>query len=230
MTIGEVLSELSRDFPDVSISKIRFLEGEGLIRPQRAPSGYRRFTAQDLATLRLILTAQRDRYLPLRVIKEHLADDSLRTRLGFVPDHEPEPEPQDEVILDIDPKALFTRREIAGQSGLSLETIDGLAEASVIQADPTGKFSGADLLACRAFARLASYGMEQRHMSQMKVLASRNVHMVTSLVVHLQGPERDSAMKDLAKILADSLYWQMVSGMNRESPPAGYRPQRPRRR
>ena len=51
MTIGEVLSELSRDFPDVSISKIRFLEGEGLIRPQRAPSGYRRFTGEDLATL-----------------------------------------------------------------------------------------------------------------------------------------------------------------------------------
>ena len=72
MSIGAVLDLLRPDFPDVTISKIRFLEAEGLVTPQRSPSGYRRFTAYDCARLRFILTAQRDNYLPLKVIKAQL--------------------------------------------------------------------------------------------------------------------------------------------------------------
>ncbi len=70
--ISEVLAQLRADFPDVSVSKIRFLESEGLVEPARSPSGYRRFCAADVDRLRYILTAQRDQYLPLRVIKERL--------------------------------------------------------------------------------------------------------------------------------------------------------------
>ncbi|MSV86844.1 MAG: MerR family DNA-binding transcriptional regulator, partial [Actinobacteria bacterium] len=72
LSIGEVLSKLRSDFPDITISKIRFLESEGLIEPQRTPSGYRKFTNTDLERLRYVLLAQRDQYLPLRVIKENL--------------------------------------------------------------------------------------------------------------------------------------------------------------
>src|SRR5487761_846889 len=72
VSIGQVLDELSPEFPDVSPSKIRFLESEGLIQPLRSSSGYRRFSAADITRLRFILTAQRDEYLPLRVIKERL--------------------------------------------------------------------------------------------------------------------------------------------------------------
>ena len=72
LSIGEVLGKLRGDFPDITISKIRFLESEGLIEPQRTPSGYRKFTGVDLERLRYVLTAQRDQYLPLRVIKENL--------------------------------------------------------------------------------------------------------------------------------------------------------------
>ena len=72
MSIGSVLALLREDFPDVTISKIRFLESEGLISPERAPSGYRRFSQADCDRLRFVLTAQRDRYLPLKVIKEQL--------------------------------------------------------------------------------------------------------------------------------------------------------------
>ena len=71
--ISEVLAQLRTDFPDVSVSKIRFLETEGLLTPARSPSGYRRFTSADVERLRYILTAQRDHYLPLRVIRERLA-------------------------------------------------------------------------------------------------------------------------------------------------------------
>src|SRR5271167_4828364 len=72
VSIGQVLDDLRADFPDVSPSKIRFLEAEGLIQPLRASSGYRRFAVADIERLRFILTAQRDEYLPLRVIKERL--------------------------------------------------------------------------------------------------------------------------------------------------------------
>jgi DNA-binding transcriptional MerR regulator len=72
MSIGAVLDLLRPDFPDVTISKIRFLEAEGLVTPHRAASGYRRFSAYDCARLRFILTAQRDHYLPLKVIKARL--------------------------------------------------------------------------------------------------------------------------------------------------------------
>ena len=72
LSIGEVLTKLRGDFPDITISKIRFLESEGLIEPQRTPSGYRKFTTIDLERLRYVLLAQRDQYLPLKVIKENL--------------------------------------------------------------------------------------------------------------------------------------------------------------
>src|SRR6476620_5033940 len=72
MSIGSVLDRLRPDFPDVTISKIRFLESEGLISPQRTPSGYRRFSIEDCERLRYVLTAQRDQYLPQKVIKEQL--------------------------------------------------------------------------------------------------------------------------------------------------------------
>src|SRR5215469_4491794 len=71
--ISEVLAQLRGEFPDISVSKIRFLETEGLIAPARSPSGYRRFGLADVDRLRYILSAQRDQYLPLRVIKERLA-------------------------------------------------------------------------------------------------------------------------------------------------------------
>ncbi|WP_241684225.1 MerR family transcriptional regulator [Actinomadura sp. J1-007] len=72
MTIGDVLGLLRPDFPDITISKIRFLEAEGLVEPQRSPSGYRKFCDADVERLRYILRAQRDQYLPLRVIRQHL--------------------------------------------------------------------------------------------------------------------------------------------------------------
>ncbi|TDB88414.1 MerR family transcriptional regulator, partial [Actinomadura sp. KC216] len=72
MTIGDVLGLLRPEFPDITISKIRFLESEGLVEPERSPSGYRKFADADVERLRFVLTAQRDHYLPLRVIRQHL--------------------------------------------------------------------------------------------------------------------------------------------------------------
>jgi DNA-binding transcriptional MerR regulator len=78
LTIGEVIGRLAADFPDLTVSKIRYLESGGLISPGRTPAGYRRFTEQDVEKLRWVLAAQRDQYLPLKVIRQHLAADGPR--------------------------------------------------------------------------------------------------------------------------------------------------------
>src|SRR5918998_6085853 len=74
MSIGEVLGILKPEFPDITVSKIRFLEGAGLVQPDRSASGYRKFSEADVARLRFVLRAQRDQYLPLRVIRQRLTD------------------------------------------------------------------------------------------------------------------------------------------------------------
>jgi DNA-binding transcriptional MerR regulator len=92
MSIGEVLAQLRPDFPDITISKLRFLESEGLVEPYRAPSGYRKYTADHLERLRFVLAAQRDRYLPLRVIREQIeATDRGERVVGLTPPPAPSP-------------------------------------------------------------------------------------------------------------------------------------------
>ena len=100
LTIGEVLAVLRDDFPDVTISKIRYLESEDLVHPQRTPSGYRKFSRADVSRLRYVLAAQRDQYLPLRVIKEHLealdrGEPLPRRRRRRRPRRRPHPAPTD---------------------------------------------------------------------------------------------------------------------------------------
>ncbi|MFD0636281.1 MerR family transcriptional regulator [Catenulispora yoronensis] len=82
LTIGEVIGRLAADFPDLTVSKIRYLESGGLISPGRTPAGYRRFSEQDVEKLRWVLAAQRDQYLPLKVIRQHLAADGRGRRPG----------------------------------------------------------------------------------------------------------------------------------------------------
>jgi DNA-binding transcriptional MerR regulator len=97
LSIGEVLSLLQEDFPDVSISKIRFLESQGLLDPERTPSGYRKFYDADILRLRWILRQQRENFLPLKVIKDRLARGDVDFReMMAAPPPEPEPDPEPE--------------------------------------------------------------------------------------------------------------------------------------
>lgn len=241
MTIGEVLSLLSPDFPDVSISKIRFLEAEGLIAPQRAPSGYRRFTGTDVATLRLILVAQRDRYLPLRVIKEHLRAGTLGQLVDPPPESQPEVEVHAEVLQivpdqpavgdrdpDIDPRAPFSRRELISHSGLSAGHVDDLAASGVIKADPAGRYSGADVLICQAFSALLAFGVEVRHLRMVKNAASRDSSLISGAVQHLPDPQQADAIRTMLDALSHVHYWQVVAELHRQPPGATNRQRRRR--
>ncbi|MFN8126268.1 MAG: MerR family transcriptional regulator [Candidatus Nanopelagicales bacterium] len=230
LTIGEVLSLLTPDFPEVTISKIRFLESEGLVSPHRAKSGYRRFSADDIDQLRLVLTAQRDRYLPLRVIKDHLAAGTLREAVRPQPQVEiaalPDP-PEDRArTTDVDPNAYFSRSELAEASGLTPDQLQALIEVKVIVADEAHRFTGADVQYCRAYATLTSFGVDPRHMRQARNAASRDAHLIGTAMAHLSGEARTDAAARMLDALSDAHYWQVRAELHRQSPTSGHRPRR----
>ena len=152
MSIGAVLDLLRGDFPDVTISKIRFLEAEGLVTPERTASGYRRFTAYDCARLRFILTAQRDQYLPLKVIKAQLdaqPDGELPRsgsayggpRLVPVSAQGSGPMRDDDSAAAVAPTQVrLSREDLVARSGVGEELLTALVKAGVIRPGPAGFF------------------------------------------------------------------------------------------
>jgi len=190
LSIGEVLGKLRGEFPDVTISKIRFLEAEGLIDPQRTPSGYRKFTSVDLDRLRYVLSAQRDQYLPLRVIKENLdaIDRGLTPssitggapapRLAtvdgqFAPQHFGE---ESELRL--------SRSELLESSGLEEDQLAELESFGLITIK--GRYYDADALAVgRAVAEMSAFGIEARHLRSFKSAADREVGLVEQVITPL---------------------------------------------
>ena len=146
MSIGAVLDALRPDFPDVTISKIRFLEAEGLVTPERTASGYRRFTAYDCARLRFVLTAQRDNYLPLKVIKSQLdaqPDGELpRTGSSYgVPRLVPVSGKPEDIDAAVAPTQVrLSREDLVARSGVADWVLSALIKEGVITTGPGGFF------------------------------------------------------------------------------------------
>jgi DNA-binding transcriptional MerR regulator len=177
VSIGQVLDELRVEFPDISPSKIRFLESEGLIQPLRSSSGYRRFAVADIERLRFILTAQRDEYLPLRVIKERL--DGVD---GAAAD-------------DGDPPALsMTRSELLAAARAAEELLAELEDYGLVRR--ARAYGGQALTVVRAAALLAEYGIQPRHLRAVKAAAEREVSLVEQAVAPLtrQKGSREPAL------------------------------------
>ncbi len=201
MSIGQVIHELKPDFPEVSISKLRFLEAEGLVQPQRSPSGYRKFSADDVERVRYILEAQRDHYYPLRVIKKHL--DALARGLeppavaGQLP-RVPSPSAFPAATLESGfsaeerdperrPAIRLSAEELRANSGLDERQLDQLIEFGLIRSYPGGDFFGEEALTiASAVLRLGEYGLEPRHLRTVKTAADREV----SLIEHVARPLR----------------------------------------
>ncbi len=192
-SIGQVLKVLVGDFSDVSISKIRFLESEGLLTPERAPSGYRRYSDEDITRLRYILTAQKQHYLPLRVIKEHLdALDRGEEPPAFEairPDGEAEQEHADPPPLPVPgtraPKhpIRITRKELLRMSGLTDAALTELERQSLVVPRRGTVYYGRDALTVAVVARkLSVYGMDARHLRSIKYAAEREVGLIEQAV------------------------------------------------
>jgi DNA-binding transcriptional MerR regulator len=181
-TIGEVLNVLRDDFPDVTISKIRYLESEDLVHPQRTPSGYRKFSGADVARLRYVLSAQRDRYLPLRVIKEHLAalDSGLPLPGSDAPAAAAEAARAAADAGDAD--GAMSPEEFARAAGMDLDQLADCLQFGLLATDPEGRYPVADLPVARAAAGLAQHGLEPRHLRVYRTAAEREAGLVEQLV------------------------------------------------
>jgi DNA-binding transcriptional MerR regulator len=177
LTIGEVLGVLREDFPDVTISKIRYLESEDLVHPQRTPSGYRKFSSADVARLRYVLAAQRDQYLPLRVIKENLeALDRGEPLPGSTPPPAAPP-PEEEGAA-----GTLTPEQFARASGLEPGQLSDCVQFGLLTLDADGRHPAADLPIARAAAGLARHGIEPRHLRVYQNGAEREAGLVEQLV------------------------------------------------
>jgi len=199
--IGEVLAQLRAEFPDVSVSKIRFLETEGLIQPARSPSGYRKFGPADVERLRYILTAQRDRYLPLRVIKDQLDADGQDDGAGRV---RPHPALTDRPAGP----APLTRRDLLEATGLDEARLAELEDFGLVRR--SGRHYGHDALAAtRAIVALDRYGVQARHLRVLRASAERETALIEQVVAPIlrqRSPgARDRAGQTAREIAAVTL-------------------------
>lgn len=208
LSIGEVLEAVKQDFPDVSISKIRFLEAEGLIAPERTPSGYRKFYDGDVKRLRYILQLQRDQFLPLKVIRERL-DEIDANGAGYPT----EPQP---AATDTGPKASaagattgvqMSRKELCSAAGLSEGQLAGLEEFGVLAAKDGKAYNEDDLLVAKAAVKFFGYGVEPRHLRMYRQFAERETsffQQIVSPVALRRDPEgqREAArsMRELVQL------------------------------
>jgi len=218
LTVGAVVRALSEEFPEVTISKVRFLEAEGLVTPARTASGYRQFTPDDVERLRYVLRAQRDQFWPLRVIKDNLDAIDRGLTPAVAGDQRPQaPAP----VADSDvPGAgdLAARRdlrltaaELARASGLAPGEVADLAAHGLLRPDPAGLHDEADLQVAHAAAGLGAYGVEPRHLRGFRAAADREV----GLVEQVTGPRRGAdAQRHAAEVahLCLALHAALVRG------------------
>jgi DNA-binding transcriptional MerR regulator len=201
-SIGSVLGRLKSEFPDVSISKIRFLESEGLVTPHRTPSGYRQFTAADVERLRYVLAAQRDHYLPLKVIKEHL--DAIDR--GMEP-ATPSPRLPRALVSaaaavapgDFAPTTAIrmTRAELLAESGLEPADLTELEQYGLLSAGTGGYFDADSALIATTVAELLGAGLEPRHLRPFRTAAERESALVAQLV-SAQARQKDPDARERA--------------------------------
>lgn len=199
LSIGEVINLLRDDFPDVSVSKIRFLESQGLINPGRSPSGYRQFDSDDIARLRFILQQQRDHFLPLKVIKSKL---TLWERGESVSETAEQPSiPSEGEPLDF---ATLLKR-----SGLTEEEARALIEAGLLRPISGSTVFPAESGVVGAEAkRLMEYGLEPRHLRSIRLGADREADLLTQLVSPLAratNPESKARAIEMLQSCSESI-------------------------
>lgn len=186
MSIGTVLNVLRDEFPEVTISKIRFLESEGLIEPQRTPSGYRKFSAGDVERLAHVLRMQRDHYLPLKVIREHL-DAMERGEAVQLPvvgrqrTREDLPEPPAAPTV-----ARVGRAALLAAAGVGEAELEEWESYGLVAPLADGAYDAEAVTVSALIAELGRFGIEPRHLRVMKAAADREAGLVDQLVAPLK--------------------------------------------
>ncbi|RSS72249.1 MerR family transcriptional regulator [Streptomyces sp. WAC06614] len=184
VSIGSVLNQLRDEFPDITISKIRFLEAEGLVEPARTPSGYRKFSPADVERLAQVLRLQRDHYLPLKVIKEQLDG-----RAPGEPVRIPAPSPHADAPAEGPERAAparVGRAELLAAAGADPEQLAEWESYGLLTEAPGGGFDAEAVTVARLVADLGRFGLEPRHLRAMKAAADREAGLVEQVVAPLR--------------------------------------------
>jgi len=203
MSIGEVLVTLKTEFRDVTISKIRFLEGEGLINPERTPSGYRKFVSEDVERLRKILRMQRDEYLPLKVIRERLELEDHPESAKPAPSMHARPE--EEVALP--PTGLhMSAEELAAATGVDRDRINELEGFGLLCSHGMNGdryYDGDDFIVLSIVRDLFKYGIEPRHLTMYRHFAEREANFLESIVLPMIRQRNPDARRAATESLAE---------------------------
>jgi DNA-binding transcriptional MerR regulator len=211
LTIGTVRGMLKEEFPDISISKIRYLEDQGLLTPRRTQGGYRLFSEEDVERLETILRLQRDEFLPLRVIRQELASPAARDRkkrraAGLTAE-------EDELDL----------AELCERAGVDQRLARELEEFGLLAPRTQGgekRYRESDAEIALACGQLARFGVAPRHLRGFRTAADREAGLIEQLVapsLRARSPERRRAgledlesLAELSQELSRLLFWRAV--------------------
>ena len=195
MKIGEVVEHLRPSFPALSISKVRYLESEGLIHPHRVGNGYRQYSQADVERLRFTLTAQRDEYLPLSVIRQRLEQmDRKPPAQACVP----------RVVAShgrlVDEDAPVDLDELMRRTGASEEQMDELISIGVVAADARGTFRPTALRAAELAMQIHELGLPLRNLRAVRTAAEREADLIDHAVQHQRGRSAQAAEQSAATL------------------------------
>jgi DNA-binding transcriptional MerR regulator len=206
LTIGKVIAALSEEFPDATASKIRFLEAEGLVTPHRTASGYRTYSEADVERLRYVLAAQRDRFWPLKVIREALdALDRGLTDAGTgggrprPPESVTDPDVPDASVLLPRSGVTLTGPELREATGIDRATMHALESFGLLVPDASGHYAQDQLAVAAAANALAAHGLEPRHLRPFRTAADREIGLVDQvLATHRDDDTRPERAAEIA--------------------------------
>jgi DNA-binding transcriptional MerR regulator len=197
-SIGQALADLSAEFPeeDIKESKLRFLESEGLVEPERTPSGYRKYSVDDMERLRYIIRAQREHYLPLKVIKEHLEaiDRGLEPPALNGGPTVPLGDTTGDLLRGDRSDVRVSRRELVKTADITEDLLTQLEGFGLVRTRPGSKHYDADaVVVAKAAGELAAFGIEPRHLRAFKTAADREIGLVEQVVSPIRRSREDGA-------------------------------------
>jgi DNA-binding transcriptional MerR regulator len=212
VTIGAVVKALHQEFPDISISKIRYLEDQKLLSPRRTQGGYRLYTQSDIQRLRTILRLQRDEFLPLRVIRQELAGGRAEREVAPGPSGAPSDgrSLRRALVSTRDPGALYSLEDVVEETGAEARLVRELVEFGVIKGEMRAGvryFDETEREIVRAVSELARYGVGGRNLRVFRSSADREAQLLQSILapaLRSRNPERRreaiEALENLASV------------------------------
>lgn len=203
LAIGAVLRRLQDEFPDLTLSKVRFLDAQGVVSPQRANSGYRRYCDRDVERLRFVLRCQRDRFWPLKVIRDALDayDRGLEPALDQRPTAPPGEQDPDlpsaaDFVVDSATSLRLNEAELAQAAGLDEAGVRDLRDFALIRPDDDGYYGSDGLEIARAAGALLAHGIGARHLRPFRLAADREVSLIEQLAMSSDKAQAASLVRD----------------------------------